>query len=147
MLIAHALLSAGDFWSLQDKFEKIPGILATQVGYTGGHTPNPHYKEVMTGKNGHMQAVEITFDKETIDYEKILDHFIDFYNSLNEQQPRSTIFYFNNEQETAAKDKISEKKQLSIKLRSASEFYPAEAYHQHYITKPGQTSCCLTNEC
>lgn len=147
MLIAHALLSAGNFWNLQDEFEKIPGILGSQVGYTGGNTPNPVYSEVIAGKNGHIQAVELTFDRETIDYETILERFIEFQNSMNNEHPYSAVFYFNDEQKIAAQNKINKKEHPQIELRAATEFYPAEAYHQHYITKPGQTSCCLTKEC
>jgi methionine-S-sulfoxide reductase len=101
-----ALLAGGCFWGMEEILRKIPGILETQVGYTGGTTPNPTYKLVITGITGHAEAVKITFDPAKISYEQVLGYFFRMHDptTLNRQhndigtQYRSAIFYTTDEQ-------------------------------------------------
>jgi len=149
---SRAILSAGNFWDLQDAYEHHSGILYTQVGYTGGWIPNPNYQDVISGKSGHVQAVEITYNPQETDFEEIIDTFFKSHTTKKQTPDKSIIFYLSKEQQDIAEKKLknnpkSPKYSDTIEIRPASFFYPAEEYHQHYMIKPGQTSCCLTHEC
>ncbi|MEP6663884.1 MAG: bifunctional methionine sulfoxide reductase B/A protein [Verrucomicrobiota bacterium] len=152
-----ALVAGGCFWGMDDIIRKIPGILQTTVGYTGGTTANPTYKEVCTGKTGHAEAVEIVFDPDKISYAKVLDYFFRMHDptTLNQQhndrgtQYRSAIFYATDAQKETAqrvKDQFDKsgrfKKPIVTEITKATEFYPAEDYHQKYLVKnPGGYTC------
>ena len=157
---AYAVLSAGNFWNLQDKLEKHPGIISTLVGYTGGQSQNPTYQEVAKGIGGHLEAVKVTYDANLLNYEQLLDIFFKIHdpyqllpmscNQLKLFYP--TIFYLDEIQQQIAITKHQHLQQKSNRLiltqiRPLEIFYPAEPYHQHFSLKPGQTSCCLINEC
>ena len=73
-MIETAIIAGGCFWGMQDLFRRLPGVEATRVGYTGGHTPNPTYAAVKTGASGHAEAVEIQFDPDKVSYREILAH-------------------------------------------------------------------------
>jgi len=149
----RAILSAGNFWNLQDIYEHHNGILYTQVGYTGGWLPTPKYHDVLSGTSGHVEAVEITYNPLETTYEEILETFFKSYNYDKSFPFNNTIiFYLNNEQQKIAEQKLQQhqkryKTQTIPQIRPASTFYPAELHHQHYLIKPGQTSCCLNKEC
>lgn len=152
-----ALLAAGCFWGVEHILRNIPGVMETTVGYTGGTTENPNYKDVCTGKTGHAEAIEIVFDPTIISYEKILDYFFRLHNptTLNRQhndigtQYRSAIFYFDDTQKKIAeevKKKISDsgkwKNPVVTEITKASKFWSAEDYHQDYLIKnPGGYMC------
>jgi peptide methionine sulfoxide reductase msrA/msrB len=152
-----ATLAGGCFWGMEEIIRKIPGVIETKVGYTGGTTPNPTYKEVCTGRTGHAESVQIIFDPDKISYEKILDYFFRMHDptTLNRQhndigtQYRSAIFYHSDAQKKTA-EKMKErqeksgywKKPVVTEITKATEFYPAEEYHQDYLVKnPGGYTC------
>lgn len=151
-----ATLAAGCFWGVEALFKKIPGVISTQVGYTGGHVPNPSYQQVCTDKTGHAEAIEIEFDPAIISYTQLLEIFWENHNPtlLNRQgvdigtQYRSAIFYHNPQQAMAAEEskKAQEnsgkfKQPIVTEITSATIFYPAEEYHQDYCTKHGINHC------
>lgn len=151
-----ATFAAGCFWGVEAAFRQIEGVLSTRVGYTGGTWKNPTYKDVCTGKTGHAEAVEVTFDPSIVSYEKLLDVFWKIHDptTLNRQGPdigtqyRSAIFYHNEEQKKKAiesRDKLQQsgkyKKDIVTDIVPASEFYEAEEYHQRYFEKHGYSSC------
>jgi len=155
-----ATFAAGCFWGVEFAFAKVPGVVSTQVGYTGGHTENPTYKEVCTDRTGHAEAVTITYDPAKISYQQLLDVFWSIHDptTLNRQGPdagtqyRSAIFYHNQEQQAAAKAskrKLQQSgrfdKPIVTEITPASRFYRAEEYHQHYFEKHGLPSCHLPN--
>ena len=145
-----ATLAGGCFWGMEEILRKIPGILSTKVGYTGGKTPHPSYELVCTGTTGHAESVEIVFDPDKITYEQVLGYFFRMHDptTLNRQhndigtQYRSAIFYHSEEQlQTAQKVKASLdksgkfKKPITTEITKATEFWPAEDYHQDYLQK------------
>jgi peptide methionine sulfoxide reductase msrA/msrB len=152
-----ATLAGGCFWGMEEIIRKIPGVLETVVGYTGGTTANPDYKSICTGTTGHAEAVEITFDPEKISYEQILGYFFRMHDptTLNRQhndvgtQYRSAIFYHSEEQKITAeavKQKVDKsgkwKKPIVTEIVKASQFYVAEPYHQDYLQKnPNGYNC------
>ena len=143
-----AVLALGCFWGPEIKFNKLDGIIKTEVGYCGGNSKNTTYKEVCSGTTNHAEVVKIDFDPKIISYEKILDYFFEIHNptTLNSQGPdfgtqyRSEIFYLNEDQKNIAK-KIIEKnnKKLSgkvvTKLSLIKNYCVAEEYHQKYLEK------------
>jgi len=148
-----ATFAAGCFWGVEDKFLKIPGVLFTRVGYTGGTVANPTYKLVCSDKTGHAEAVEVVFDPTVVSYQALLERFFEFHDptQVNRQGPdfgtqyRSVIFYHSEEQKKAALgmiEKLTREKQFSRPIATqvvpAAEFYPAEDYHQKYYQKQGQ---------
>ena len=152
-----ALLAGGCFWGMEEILRKIPGVLSTRVGYTGGTTKNPTYKEICTGRTGHAEAIEIVFDPAQLSYEQVLGYFFRMHDptTLNRQhndvgtQYRSAIFYHSDAQRgtaervKAAVDQSGRwKRPIVTEITRASEFYPAEEYHQQYLVKnPGGYNC------
>lgn len=156
--MAKATFAAGCFWGVEEAFAHIPGVISTTVGYTGGTTKNPTYKEVCTGKTGHAEAVDVEFDPERISYLELLSVFFQSHNPTtpNRQGPdfgtqyRSAIFYHDANQENDARAAIStldrEKvfpRPIVTQVAPAGEFYRAEEYHQKYLEKQGLGSCHL----
>jgi len=156
-----ATFAAGCFWGVEAAFAKVPGVVSTQVGYTGGHTENPTYKQVCTDKTGHGEAVEVTYDPAKISYQQLLDVFWSIHDptTLNRQGPdvgtqyRSAIFYHNKDQQAAAEasKRNLEKsgrfdKPIVTEITPASKFYRAEQYHQRYFEKRGLPSCHLPTQ-
>jgi len=145
-----ATFAGGCFWCMQGPFEALKGVESTRVGYTGGITKNPSYEEVSTGKTGHAEAIEITYDSNRISYKELLEVFwrnID-PTALNGQfsdrgtQYRTAIFYHNKEQKMFAeisKEELGRSgkfdKPIVTEIVEATEFYPAEDYHQEYYKK------------
>jgi peptide-methionine (S)-S-oxide reductase len=151
-----ATFAAGCFWGVEAAFRQVPGVRRTTVGYTGGTVRNATYQEVCTGKTGHAEAVEVEFDPAEVSYEQLLETFWDEHNptQLNRQgwdrgsQYRSAIFFHNPEQEQAAiasRDQLQQttRKQIVTEITPASEFYPAEDYHQRYLEKRGRATCAV----
>jgi peptide-methionine (S)-S-oxide reductase len=145
---AKATFAGGCFWCMEPPFDKLDGVISTISGYTGGTKKNPTYEEVSAGKTGHAEVVQITYDPKKITYEKLLEVFWRNVDPLtpNRQfcdvgsQYRTAIFYHDETQKRLAEES---KKALSKRFKepivteivAASEFYPAEDYHQDYYIK------------
>ncbi len=148
--IEKATFAGGCFWCMEHPFDQIPGVVSVTSGYTGGQKKNPTYKEVSAGGTGHAESVQIVYDPAKVSYEKLLEvfwHNIDpttkdrqFCDSGH--QYRSAIFYHNEEQRRLAlqsKEELEKSKRFKgpivTEIVPATEFYPAEDYHQHYYKK------------
>ncbi|ARN57610.1 Peptide methionine sulfoxide reductase MsrA [Sedimentisphaera salicampi] len=152
--IERAVFASGCFWGVQHHLHKIDGVLATKVGYTGGETDNPTYKQVCSGDTGHAEAVMVEFDRDKTDYETIAKIYFETHDptQVDRQGPdigeqyRSEIFYFSQQQKQTAEKLIKrlEEKGLDVatELSKANEFWDAEDYHQHYYKKNGKTPYC-----
>ena len=153
-----ATFGGGCFWGVEAAFRQIKGVTSTAVGYAGGTTANPTYKDVCTDQTGHAEVVEVTYDPEKVKYEQLLEVFWSSHNptQLNRQGPdvgtqyRSVIFFHDAAQEAAAKASLeklqkSGKYQHSIvtQIIQAGTFYMAEDYHQQYLEKRGLSKCHL----
>ena len=146
--MTKALVGAGCFWGIEEYYRKLNGVTDTKVGYSGGNTVNPTYEEVCTGTTGHAEVVQIKFDKNTISFQQILNHFWKCHDptQLNRQgfdvgkQYRSVIFYYSNEQHNDAmesKEQTQKTLQRAIvtEIMPAKEFYLAEDHHQLFFCK------------
>lgn len=148
-----ATFAAGCFWGIEDAFAQQAGVVSTLVGYTGGHTENPIYKEVCNDTTGHAEAVLVEFDPDKITYQTLLDLFWRMHNptTLNRQGPdvgsqyRSAIYYHSPQQQaeaTASKEALNQSgkfpRPVVTEIAVASVFYPAEEYHQKYNQKHGR---------
>ena len=151
-----ATFGAGCFWGVEAAYRQIPGVISTRVGYLGGTLENPTYRDVCSGRTGHAEVVEVTYDSERLTFEDMLTVFWDNHNptTLNRQGPdigtqyRSTIFYHDEEQKMAALASKEERDRsgryrspIVTEITPASEFYEAEDYHQQYLEKRGLSSC------
>jgi peptide-methionine (S)-S-oxide reductase len=146
----QATLAGGCFWCTEAVFKDVIGVSRVESGYTGGHVPNPSYKQVCGGDTGHAEAVRITFDPSIIRYDDILDIFFATHDptQLNRQgndigpQYRSSIFPHSAEQEAAAK-RATERAQADwdrpvvTGIEPLADWYPAEDYHQDYFEREG----------
>jgi peptide-methionine (S)-S-oxide reductase len=154
--MAKAIFAAGCFWGVEATFRQLPGVISTRVGYTGGDSANPTYKDVCTDRTGHAEAVEVEYDPAKLSYETLLNTFWENHDptQLNHQGPdwgtqyRSAIFFTTSEQEAAAKASKAalEKshrysKPIVTQIVPASTFFQAEDYHQQYLEKKGLASC------
>ena len=154
---ASATLAGGCFWCLEAVYVEFEGVEKVVSGYAGGAIPNPSYEQVCSGRTGHAEIVQVTFDPGVVTYEDMLGVFFTIHDptTLNRQgndigtQYRSAIFYHDEEQQTAAEKAIREITEARIWSRSIvteivplTDFYPAEAYHQDYFARnPYQPYC------
>lgn len=149
-----ATFAGGCFWCMQPPYDKLPGVISTTVGYTGGTKQNPTYEEVCSGTTGHAEAIEIEFDPSKTTYSQTLDVFWKHIDptTLNKEfadvgnQYRTAIFYHNEEQKklaVASKEALEKSgryggKRIVTEITPAGKFWPAEDYHQKYYKKnPG----------
>jgi peptide-methionine (S)-S-oxide reductase len=154
--MAKATFAAGCFWGVEATFRQLPGVTATRVGYTGGKTLNPTYKDVCTDTTGHAEAVEVDYDPSKLSYEKLLNVFWENHDptQVDRQGPdwgtqyRSAIFFHTPEQEAeakASKEKLDKsgdyRKPIATQIVPAVTFYAAEDYHQQYLEKRGMATC------
>jgi methionine-S-sulfoxide reductase len=145
-----AIFGGGCFWCMVHPFDEFPGVIGVVSGYTGGHKENPTYEEVSSGKTGHVEAVEITFDPAKISYSQLLGIFwrqIDPTDKGGQFVDRGTqykpvIFYLNEEQKKLAeqsKEALQKSgkfnKPIVTEILPAGKFYRAEEYHQDYYRK------------
>jgi peptide-methionine (S)-S-oxide reductase len=152
-----ATLAGGCFWCLEAVFDNLKGVTNVVSGYSGGNLPHPAYHEVTTGRTGHAEAVQLTFESDQISFQEILEVFFSIHDptSLNRQgadvgtQYRSTIFYHSPEQKSIAEENIADleaqkvwKKPIVTEIVAFEAFYPAEDYHQgYYANNPHQPYC------
>src|SRR5579863_10511079 len=156
--MAKATFAEGCFWGVEDTFRQVKGVTSVTVGYTGGTTVNPSYKEVCTGETGHAEAVEVEFNPSEVSYRELLAVFFQSHDptQMNRQGPdfgtqyRSAIFFHDAEQEAAARESKAAletagvfKRPSVTQIVPAAPFYPAEEYHQRYFEKQGIKACHL----
>lgn len=145
-----AVFAAGCFWGVEAIFQELDGVVDTTVGYTGGKTGNPTYKEVCREDTGHAEAIEIVYDSARISYAELLAYFWRLHDptTLDRQGPdigsqyRSAVFYYTPEQKVAAEKAKAEaqrkwEKPIVTEIIEGDVFYPAEDYHQDYFKKRG----------
>ena len=145
-----AMFGAGCFWGVEHTFSKVPGVVATTVGYAQGTTDNPAYQDVCSGQTGHTEVVELDYDPDQVSFEQLLDLFWQLHDptQLNRQGPdvgtqyRSGVYVFGAEQDEAARASLeSEEKsgrqpgKIMSEIRPAETFWRAEEYHQKYFEK------------
>lgn len=148
--LATAVFAGGCFWCMEPPFDALEGVVSTTSGYIGGHVPDPRYEQVAAGGTGHAEAVKIVYRPDQIRYETLLDVFWKNIDPLDEggqfcdrgDQYRSGIFYADEEQRHIAEQSLERLKQsarftepIVTAIVPASEFYPAEDYHQDYYQK------------
>ncbi len=152
-----ATLAGGCFWGMEDILRKIPGVVSTRVGYTGGFVPDAKYEQVKKGDTGHAEAVEIQFEPSKLTYEQLLGYFFRMHDptTKNRQggdigtQYRSAIFFHTPEQKKSAEAVLTAVDRsgkwpapITTEIVPAKPFYVAEDYHQDYLEKnPGGYSC------
>ncbi|MBN2235012.1 MAG: peptide-methionine (S)-S-oxide reductase MsrA [Opitutales bacterium] len=147
-LMEQAILGGGCFWCTEAVFETLEGVTEVESGYMGGAVPNPSYEQVCTGKTGHAEVIRITFDPSILTFSDLLDLFWEAHDptTLNRQgadvgtQYRSVIFFTNDQQKQASMDSIQRAQvrfndPIVTEVTPASDFYPAEDYHQNFYTE------------
>lgn len=152
-----ATFGAGCFWGVEATFRQLPGVTDAAVGYSGGKTANPTYKDVCTDETGHAEVVQVTFDPSRVTYETLVDTFFRMHDptQLNRQGPdfgtqyRSVIFYHSPEQQKVAEAVKARrsampkyKRPIVTSIEEAQTFYLAEDYHQQYFAKHGLENTC-----
>ncbi|HWP81458.1 MAG TPA: peptide-methionine (S)-S-oxide reductase MsrA [Bacteroidota bacterium] len=151
----QATLGGGCFWCVEAVYERLPGVKSVVAGYAGGTKPNPTYEEVCTGKTGHAEVAQITYDPSTITFAEIFNWFWKAHDptTLNRQgadvgtQYRSVIFYHNEEQRKIAERSKAEAQklfddQIVTEIQPLKAFYPAENYHQDYYKNNPHAPYC-----
>jgi peptide-methionine (S)-S-oxide reductase len=145
---ATATFAGGCFWSVERLFDKVEGVLSTTSGFSGGTKKNPTYEEVVTGRTGHAESVQVTYDPKKVSYEKLLDAFWHNIDPLtpNAQfcdtgsQYRTVLFYHDETQKRLAEKSKKDlqgrfKQPIATEIVAASQFYAAEDYHQDFHLK------------
>jgi peptide-methionine (S)-S-oxide reductase len=155
--LKQATFSAGCFWGVEETFRKVPGVVATEVGYSGGITDLPTYEDVCSGTTEHAESVLVTFDPTKVSYAELLDTFWSCHDptTVDRQGPdygtqyRSVIFYHDAEQKQLALASMKEvddshvfPDKIVTQIVPAAKFYPAEEYHQEYFEKQGMAATC-----
>lgn len=148
--LAKATFAGGCFWCMQPPFDKVPGVVSTTVGYTGGHGANPTYEQVSAGGTGHAESIEVSYDPAKVSYQQLLDVFWHNVDPLTADaqfcdhgnQYRTAIFHHDAEQRRLAetsKEALEKSgrfhQPIVTQIVPAGPFYPAEDYHQSYYEK------------
>ena len=154
--LERATFAAGCFWGVEVDFRNTPGVKDAQVGYTGGHTESPSYRDVCSGRTGHAEAVEVTFDPSEVSYDELADTFFRLHDptQVNRQGPdvgtqyRSAIFTHSPEQERLSREAAARAAErlgrpVATQIVPAETFWPAEEYHQQYLVKNGRATCAI----
>jgi peptide-methionine (S)-S-oxide reductase len=154
--VETATFAAGCFWGVEAAFREVPGVVDAEVGYTGGTTERPSYKEVCTGRTGHAEAVQVAFDPTRVSYDELLALFWRIHDptQVDRQGPdigtqyRSAIFVHSPAQEAAARDSRDAqarraRRPIATQIAPAGPFWRAEEYHQRYFEKQGRVGCEL----
>lgn len=152
-----AIFAGGCFWGMEDLIRKLPGVLDTEVGYTGGRLDNPTYKDVKTGSTGHAESIRVSYDPTITTYRALLEFFFQIHDptTVNRQgndvgtQYRSAIFYLNDAQRDEARRIIAEidasgtwPSKVATEVVAAGPWYDAEAFHQDYLEKYPEGYTC-----
>lgn len=146
-----AIFGAGCFWGVENGFRHLPGVTATRVGYAGGTTEHPTYEDVCSGRTGHTEVVEVTYDPAVLSYDALLKAFWGMHEPVTKHkaQYKSVIFYRNAAQRDAAVAMKTQLEQagtfgpsIATDILEAPTFYPAEDYHQQYYEKRGISGTC-----
>jgi peptide-methionine (S)-S-oxide reductase len=150
-----ATFGAGCFWGVEYVFRRVPGVVAAEVGYSGGITPNPTYEEVCSHTTGHAEVCRITFDPERVTFDQLLEVFWAMHDptQVDRQGPdvgdqyRSVIFTHSPQQQAAAQASLERARSrfsrpIATQVLPAPEFWPAEDYHQAYYEKTGHEPYC-----
>ncbi|MDA0786137.1 MAG: peptide-methionine (S)-S-oxide reductase MsrA [Proteobacteria bacterium] len=145
-----AYLAGGCFWGMQDLIRRLPGVVSTQVGYTGGELPNATYQHVRTGTTGHTEAIEVVFDPDQVGYRELLELFFQIHDPTTPDrqgndrgtQYRSAIFWLTEAQRETAQDTIADVEASGLwpgkvvtEVKQAGDFWPAEPEHQDYLER------------
>jgi peptide-methionine (S)-S-oxide reductase len=154
--MAKAAFGAGCFWGVESAFRQVKGVTDVAVGYMGGTLPNPTYKDVCTDTTGHAEVVQVDYDPQQVTYEQLLRTYFEIHDPTtpNRQGPdfgsqyRSVIFFYDPQQEAAARAVVKEldssgkfRRKIVTQIAPAPEFYRAEEYHQRYFEKHGIAAC------
>ena len=146
--------AGGCFWGMEYEYKRLKGVKSVKVGYMGGHTSNPTYKEVCTGKTGHYETTEVVFDPSQVSYENVAKYFFEIHDPTQSngqgpdigEQYLSVLFYKNDSEKATAEKLIGILKnkgyKVATKLLKAGTFWKAEDYHQDYYSKTGKTPYC-----
>ena len=150
-----ATFGAGCFWGVEYVFERVPGVVTTEVGYAGGNTESPTYREVCSHTTGHAEVLRVEFDPEVVAYDQLLEVFWAMHDptQVNRQGPdvgdqyRSVIFTYSDEQRAAAEASLERaqarfSRPIATEIELAPAFWPAEDYHQRYYDKNGHEPYC-----
>ena len=153
-----ATLANGCFWCTEAIFQRLKGVEKITSGFSGGRTRNPSYKEVVTGRTGHAEVIQLEFDNEIISFKEILDVFFSTHDptTLNRQgydrgtQYRSAIFYHNTEQKQVAESFVKDLSEAKVfddpivtEVTEFDKFYAAEDYHQNYYNNNKTQGYCM----
>lgn len=150
----RALFASGCFWGIEYHFSSLAGVLSTTVGYSGGDKSDPTYQEVCSGTTGHVETLEVIYDPLKITYEELARLFFETHDptQVDRQGPdigtqyRSALFYLNREQKAVAEKLVNTLANkgfdIATEITAASEFWPAENYHQDYYENKGGTPYC-----
>lgn len=154
--MAKAIFGAGCFWGVEHSFRQLDGVSEVISGYSGGAKDNPTYREVCSGRTGHAEVVEITYDPARISYDNLLDHLFAIHDAtqVNRQGPdvgtqyRSAVFTLSDDQAAAARAAIERHqpnfdRPIATVIEPAGTFWPAEDYHQRYFEKHGLHGCAV----
>lgn len=152
--MAKAYFACGCFWGAQYYFSRLRGVVNTTVGFMGGHTTNPIYQDVKTGTTGHLETIEVEYDPATLPYANVVRFFFEIHNFEQTDgqgldigsQYLSAIFYNNVEERTISEFIIVELEKMGYKvatqIRPRETFYPADAFHQHYLDRAHESPEC-----
>lgn len=150
----EAIFAAGCFWGVEYYLKKLPGVLKTEVGYSGGHLENPSYRTVCNGDTGHLEVIRVIYDPTQLDYEDLTKYFFEIHDPTQRdgqgpdmgEQYLSAIFYYNTKQEKIAKQlmhQLQEKNYpIATHIRPVVPFWPAEKHHQDYYAKHQKQPYC-----
>ncbi len=150
----RAIFAGGCFWGTEYYFQRAKGVLFTRVGYSGGHSDNPSYKEVCSGTTGHAEVLEVVFDPDQTSFEDMARLFFEIHDPTqrNRQGPdigsqyRSAVFYVDDEQKRVTEKLIEKLRTQGLDVVTevvpASTFWPAENYHQQYYDQTGKSPYC-----
>lgn len=156
MMLKKATFAAGCFWGVEATFMKVKGVVQTEVGFMGGHTESPSYRDVCTDRTGHAEVVHLTYDDSIVSYDHLLDVFWGSHDPTqkNRQGPdvgtqyRTAIFYHDEEQRSTAERSRAAmdasgrfKRPIATLVEKAGPFWRAEEYHQKYLQKKGLDTC------
>lgn len=154
----EAMFAAGCFWGVEALFKKLPGVVKTEVGYSGGHTDHPNYQDICRGDTGHYEVLRVIYDKKLLSFEQLCKYFFEIHDfSQNDGQGpdiglqyQSRIFYYDEPQKEIALMLIkllqTQGYSVATQILPVSTFWPAEDYHQDYYGKNGHRPYCHTHK-